>query len=237
MRQQIKTGISGLDDLLVGGIPKNNCVLVAGSAGTGKTVLTQQFLFNGAKQGENGIYICLVEAADSVISNMSSFKFYDQKIMDTDKVKVVNITKNIRLKGLDFDDISGVLDIIREMIEESGAKRVVIDSITAVCQNIEEKDKIRDLIMELGFMLRYLDCTTMIISEIPPQTFQYSMFGVEEFIADGVILLSDFERKGELIRTLQVIKMRGIAHSRNKQVLKIMEEGINLLPMFKADVQ
>jgi KaiC/GvpD/RAD55 family RecA-like ATPase len=96
---------------------------------------------------------------------------------------------------------------------------------------------VRDFVFELGYQLMYLECTTIMISEIPPQTFKYSMFGVEEFIADGVILLSEFERKGELIRALQVIKMRGVAHSRNKYAMKILDEGINLIPMFKAGVE
>jgi circadian clock protein KaiC len=85
--------------------------------------------------------------------------------------------------------------------------------------------------------LMYLDCTSILISEIPPLTFKYSMFGVEEFIADGVIMLSEFERKGELLRALQVIKMRGINHSRNKHVMEILREGITLVPMFKAGIE
>ena len=82
----------------------------------------------------------------------------------------------------------------------------------------------------------YLECTTLLVSEIPPQTFKYSIFGVEEFIADGVILLTEFERKGDLIRALQVIKMRGINHSRNKHVMEILDDGITLIPLFKAGI-
>jgi len=236
MDERIKTGIIGLDDILMGGVPRGNCVLLAGSAGTGKTVLSQQFLFKGAKTGDNGAYISLVEPADKIIKNMSAFTFYDQTLVDNNNVKVVDMTKDMRLRGLDFDDIAGLVAVIKDIIEDNNSKRVVIDSITALCENIQQKNKIRDFIMELGFELMYLGCTTLMISEIQPQTFKYSVYGIEEFIADGVILLSDFERKGELIRSLQVIKMRGVGHSRNKQVMKIMEEGINLLPMFKAGV-
>ena len=236
MIEQVKTGIEGLDDILNGGIPRGSAVLVSGSAGTGKTVLCQQFLFNGALAGENGVYISLVETTDSIIKNTKEFTFYDQKSVDEKKVRVVDMTKDIRLRGLDFNDIPELIGIIRDIIEETNAKRVAIDSITAFCQNIGDKEKMRDFVMELGFQLRYLECSSLMVSEIPPQTFTYSVFGIEEFIADGVILLSEFERKGELIRSLQVIKMRGIAHSRNKQVLKIMDEGIRLLPMFKAGV-
>jgi len=237
MADKVKTGISGLDDILMGGIPRGNCVLLAGSAGTGKTVLSQQFLFKGASSGDNGSYISLVEPADKIIKNMKAFTFYDPKMVTDNNVKVVDMTKDMRLRGLDFDDIAGLVSVIKDIVEDNNSKRVVIDSITALCENIQHKNKIRDFILELGFELMYLECTTILISEISPQTFKYSVYGIEEFIADGVVLLSDFERKGELIRTLQVIKMRGVGHSRNKQVMKIMDEGINLLPMFKAGVE
>jgi circadian clock protein KaiC len=237
MAEQLKTGIKGLDDILLGGIPRSHSVLLAGSCGTGKTVLAQQFLFQGARDGENGVYISLVEPMDKILRNMSAFRFYDQQTVDDGRVTILDMTQDARLRGIEFSNIEGLLSIIRGIIEEKDGKRVVIDSVTALCESIGEKSRIRDFILEMGFQLMYLECTTMMISEIPPQTFKYSMFGVEEFIADGVILLSEFERKGDLIRALQVIKMRGIAHSRNKQVMKIMEEGINLVPMFKAGVE
>jgi circadian clock protein KaiC len=237
MGEQVKTGVKGLDDILVGGIPRGHCVLLAGSCGTGKTVMAQQFLFQGAREGERGVYISLVEPMDKIVKNMNAFRFYDQQMVDEGKASIVDMTQDARLRGIEFTNIEGLLSIIRGIIEEKDAGRVVIDSITALCESIGEKSKIRDFILELGFQLMYLECTTVMISEIPPQTFKYSMFGIEEFIADGVILLSEFERKGELIRALQVIKMRGIAHSRNKYVMKIMDEGINLIPMFKAGVE
>jgi circadian clock protein KaiC len=232
-----KTGVVGLDDILLGGIPRGNCVLLAGSAGTGKTVLSQQFLFTGANEGENGIYLSLVEPHDQIIKNISQFGFYKPELVDRGAVTVKDLTKDIRIKGVDFSDIQSLSDTIKEIIEEADAKRVVIDSITAFCQNISEPTKIRDFILELGYQLKYLETTTILISEVPPQKFVYSMYGIEEFIADGVILLSDIERTGDLIRSLQVIKMRGINHSRNKHVMKIMDDGIGILPMFKSGTE
>lgn len=237
MPEQLKTGVDGLDTILEGGVPKGHVILLAGSCGTGKTVLCQQFLFEGGRAGEKGVYISLVEPTEKIIANMCNFSFFDQSLVDAGTVKIVDMMQDARLRGIEFNNIEGLLSIIRGIIEDNEAQRVVIDSITALCENIQEKNMIRDFILELGFQLMYLGCTTVLISEIPPQTFKYSVFGIEEFIADGVILLSEFERKGELIRALHVIKMRGVAHSRNKHVLKIMDEGINLVPMFKAGVE
>jgi circadian clock protein KaiC len=237
MPDLVETGVRGLDEILTGGIPRGHCVLLAGSCGTGKTVLCQQFLFNGANNGESGVYISLAEPSDKIRKNMSSFTFCDEKAIEDGRVRIIDMTQDVRLKGLDFENVEGLVEVVKDIIVETNAKRVVIDSITALCENIGDKAKIRDFILEMGFQLMYLGCTTIMISEIPPQTFKYSVYGIEEFIADGVILLTDFERKGDLIRALQVIKMRGVAHSRNKQVMKILDEGVNLLPMFKAGVE
>jgi circadian clock protein KaiC len=129
------------------------------------------------------------------------------------------------------------MNLMRGVIQDSKAERVVIDSITALSGSLGEEARIREFIFELGFQLTVIGCTTIMISEVPPMTFKYSPHGVEEFIADGIFLLTEFERKGDLIRALQVIKMRGTKHSRNKYVLKILENGINLVPLFKAGIE
>jgi len=234
MTEQIKTGITELDDILNGGIPKGSSVLLSGSCGTGKTILAEQFLFYGAKEyDEIGIYISLSEPRDKIIANLEPFKFYDPKLIEEDKIKILDITQDARLINLEPLTVSGIINMVSSIIRDSGAQRVTLDSITAICNSLESERNIREFIFELGLQLGYLDCTTIFISEVPPMKFQYSVYGVEEFIADGVILLMEHEEKGDLIRTLQVVKMRGVNHSRNKQVLQITEKGIVLKPMFE----
>ncbi len=234
MVDQIKTGIIELDEILDGGIPRGNSVLLSGSCGTGKTILAEQFLFQGARESnETGIYISLSEPRDRIIMNLEPFKFYDPKLIEEDKIKVLDITQDARLVNLEPLTVNGIINMISSIIRDSEAQRVVIDSITAICNSLGNERNIREFIFELGLQLGYLDCTTIFISEIPPMNFQYSVYGIEEFIADGVILLREMEDKGDLIRTLQVVKMRGVNHSRNKQVLQITENGIVLKPMFE----
>lgn len=233
MVRKIKTGIEGLDSLLGGGIPQGHSVLLAGSCGTGKTILSQEFLFTGAKEGENGIYITLSESRDKMIRNMEEFNFFDTDIVESNKIKIVDMTQDARLMNLEPLTVNGIMNMITSIIRDSKAERVVIDSITAICNILSDDKSIRELLFELGLQLQYLDCTTIFISEIPPMKFQYSVFGIEEFISDGVILLSEFEDKGDLIRTLQVVKMRGVGHARNRQIMQITKEGIELKPMFE----
>ena len=169
-----------------------------------------------------------------MIANLESFSFYDAKLMEQNKIKIVDITQDARLMNLEPLTVNGVMNMISSIIRDSEAKRVVIDSVTAICNSLGTEKNIRDFLFELGLQLEYLDCTTLFISEVPPMEFTYSVFGVEEFIADGVILLREHEDKsGNLIRTLQVVKMRGVNHSRARNVMEITKDGIQLKPMFE----
>lgn len=234
--KQLKTGVPELDDILGGGIPQGHCVLLSGSCGTGKTILSQQFLFAGAKdQQEPGIYISLSESEDKMVDNLKEFTFFDHKLLNEGKVKILDITQDARLMNLEPLTVKNILNMISSLIRDFAAKRVVIDSITSICDSLGNEQKVRDFVLELGLQLQYLDCTTILISEVPPQKLKYSVFGVEEFIADGVILLKEEEHKADLLRTLQVIKMRGVGHSRAKRLLEISKKGISLKPWFEFE--
>jgi len=230
----MKTGIEGLDNILGGGIPKGQSVLLAGSCGTGKTILCQQFLFTGAKEfNETGVYITLSESRDRMLKNLESFEFYDKELIESDKIKIVDITQDARLMNLEPLTVKGIMNMVTSIIRDSDAKRVVIDSVTAICNSLGNERNVRDFLFELGLQMQYLDCTSIFISEIAPMKFQYSVFGVEEFITDGVILMREHEEKGDLIRTLQVVKMRGVSHSRNRHIVEISTKGVELKPMFE----
>ncbi|MBN2251009.1 MAG: AAA family ATPase [Candidatus Altiarchaeota archaeon] len=234
MVERIKTGIESLDNLLEGGLPKSHCVLLAGSCGTGKTILCQQFLFTGARESdETGIYISLSESREKMIGYLEQFEFYDKALLDSNRIRIVDITQDSRLMNLEPLNVKSIMNMIVSVIRENNARRVVIDSVTAICNSLQDASEIREFLFELGLQLQYLDCTTILISEVPPMAFQYSVFGIEEFITDGVILMRELENKGDLLRTLQVVKMRGVAHSRNRNILEISTRGIELKPMFE----
>lgn len=238
-RNLSKTGIEVLDNIFGGGIPSGHTVLLAGSSGTGKTILAQEFLFNGAKLNEKGMYISLVETKENMEKNIQDFKFYDKKAVDSGLITILDLKEISELKQPVFPPKKGIdpnliLSVIRENIAINGVKRVVIDSITAVCQAISGKDEMREFLYTMQSMLSVFGCTTILISEILPTKFVYSVFGVEEFISDGIILLMEHPRKGEMLRTLQVMKMRGINHSRIKHAMKITSDGIELAPMMEG---
>src|SRR4030042_4850694 len=235
-----KTGIEELDLQVSGGIPAGSTVLMVGSSGSGKTTLCMQFLINGAKKGERGVFFTITEPLFKLTKNMEGFDFYDKKLIESGMVNLIDLRIISERLGLDtekytVEDASALLDILRDIADELNVKRLVIDSITALCYRLQTPEMIRDFIFKLGSSLAAMKCTTFLPSEVPPRIFHYSQYGIEEFISDGIMFLGDVERKGDLIRTFQLVKMRGASHDRTKTAMLIStKNGVELETLLRS---
>jgi circadian clock protein KaiC len=235
-----KTGIEELDFQMSGGIPTGNSVLVTGCSGSGKTTLCMQFLFNGARHNERGAFFTITEPLFKLTKNLEGFHFYEKKLIESGMVNIIDLRIISERLGLDtekytVEDAGALLDILKDIANELDVKRLVIDSITALCYRLQTREMIRDFIFKLGTSLAMMNCTTLLTSEVPPRTFKFSQYEIEEFISDGIIFLGDVERKGDLLRTLQVVKMRGTSHTRAKFSMNIStDRGIEIVPLLKT---
>lgn len=233
-----RTGIEALDNILTGGIPKGNTVLLSGACGTGKTTISMEFLVNGVRMGEGGAFISVTEPIPKLVENMNTLDFFDKKMIKEGKLHLFDLSVIYDRLGLEekdytLEDMDALLGAIEDIVDELAVSRLAIDSVTAICFQLQTKPKIRNFIFKLGKFLSVFGCTTFLISEITPGEQIYSVYGVEEAIADGIIMLGNIERKGDLLRTLQVIKMRGTYHSRAKYIMDLTTEGITLTPLLK----
>jgi len=241
-KSRCKTGISQLDSELSGGIPLGATVLLCGGSGVGKTTLSMQFLANGTKIDEKGVFFTASETLEKLKQHQGSYDFFDEKLIKSGKLSIIDLWSISDRLGLSperytADEANILFEVIRDITKELGAKRLIIDSITSLCYRLHTREMIRDFIFKLGSSLTVMNCTTIMTAELPPQVFRYSTYDIEEFIADGIIYLGDIERKGDLIRTLQIIKMRGTSHGRTKFALNMSSKnGIEISPMLKSNI-
>lgn len=238
-RERCLTGIEGLDSILSGGIPRHNTVLVTGSCGTGKTSLSLEFLLHGAQDGEKGLYVAATEAPEKMMESMIPYDFFEKKWVEEKKIAFLDLHdlyEDAKVEGPDLDakGSEALVKAIVRAVKERKAQRLVIDSITSICARLQTEDRIREFIKGLGRGLAKVGCTALLVSEVPAGAHVYSPYGVEEAVVDGVVLLGNLERRGDLLRTLQVVKMRGTTHSRAKYILELTSCGVLLAPLLKG---
>jgi len=229
-KNRVPTGIDGLDPLIEGGFPRGSLVLLAGNPGTGKTIFGMQFLYKGAEDfGENGIYVSFAENEDTIVHNISRLFGRDlrRKQEVNGKVRILDFT-TVTEKGL-----STVLEMILEEVTRLEAKRLVIDSFSAMAQAFKEPIEARIIIHNiLGKLVRQLKCTTILIVEVPTGSEKIGI-SIEEFVADGVIVLRKDDCDGRLVREVEIPKLRGTKVERQK-FLFTLNEGFRVFPPFSV---
>jgi circadian clock protein KaiC len=227
--ERTKTGIPGLDELLHGGIPKGSNVLVAGGAGTGKTILTTQFLYNGATQyGEAGLFVTLEGNVRDIAWNMESFQWDIKSLQDQGMLTIYRLNLGLADKTTIQDKIEEQLMEIEKEVKEINAKRLVVDSTTVFGAYLDPSI-LRTTLFQFTDRLKNMGCTTLLTSETQPTKTVFSAYGVEEFVADGIIALYFTPPN----RSLFIRKMRGTAHDKDPHPLEFTANGVAVNPRDK----
>ena len=223
------TGIAGLDNLIGGGFQKGSLIMLAGSPGTGKTVLATKFLSTGVTDfDEPGIYVSFGENKESLRENMTKqFGPEFGRSLHSEKIKFLEFVVMTDV-GLE-----AILTSILDEIKSTGAKRLVIDSYSAMAQLFKEGESRTVLHAVLGGPIREAGCTTIVICEGLPDDLNIGS-RVEEFVADGVILLGAQEVDGRPIRSIDILKMRGSRLEKTKCVFTL-DRGFEVFEAIRAD--
>ena len=234
--KRVKTGIPGMDEILNGGFPKRNVVLLAGGPGTGKTIFGMQYLWAGiSRYDEPGIYVALEEHPVQVRINMEQFGWDVRPYEENGKFAVVDgftagigeAAKREKYVVRAPDDVQTLVDVIRTAIRDIGAERVVVDSVTTLY--LTKPVVARNTVLQIKKVLSGMGCTAILVSQVSVTDRGFGGPGVEH-AADGIIRLDLEEVKGELQRSLIVWKMRGTAHSMRRHPFEITSEGIKVFP-------
>ena len=235
MTERIKTGIPGMDEILYGGIPKRNVVLLSGGPGTGKSIFSYQYLWNGLRMGEPGVFVALEEHPVQVRINMAQFGWdvrpYERQgmfaIVDAFTGGIGEAAKKERYVVPDPEDVGMLIDVLKQAIRDVGAVRAAIDSVSTLY--LAKPVLARRTVMLLKRVLSGLGVTSILVSQVSVTERGFGGPGVEH-AADGIIRLDLDEVNGELIRSLIVWKMRGTRHSMKRHLFEITDKGIVVYP-------
>jgi circadian clock protein KaiC len=225
------TGIQGLDEITVGGLPKGRTTLVCGSAGCGKTMFAMEFLVRGAQQyGEPGVFVSFEESAEDLAQNVASMGF-DLKALAARKKLLIDHVRVVRseIEETGNFDLEGLFIRVGLAIDSIGAKRVVLDTLEALFGGFSNTGILRAEIRRLFEWLKQKGVTAVVTGERGDGTL--TRHGLEEYVSDCVILLDHRVVNQLTARRLRIVKYRGSVHGTDEYPFLIREKGISVIPI------
>ncbi len=217
---RVKSGVPGIDEVLHGGIPEGNLVVIAGGPGSGKTSFGLQFLYEGAKnQGEPGVFISLEEEPERLIKNAKGLGFDFEPLIKEGKVLIIKSA---------MYQLNTLFSNIKEVVRKMKAKRLVIDPGALLRLFFETEIEVRKAFVDLAGLLKKMDITPLITTDFSLEAGK--QFEMEEYAADGVILLYHTRIGNIYQRMIAILKMRGTSHSEKVHPFKIGYGGIMVYP-------
>jgi circadian clock protein KaiC len=226
--EKLPTGIPSFDLIADGGLPKNRTTLVSGTAGSGKTVFGVQFLAAGIRDaGEGGVFVTFEEAPADVRANMSGFGWDLAKWEAEGKLAFVDASPDPDHDVVESGsyDLSALLARIENAVKRVDAKRVTVDSLGAVFTQFAEQSVVRRELFRIASALKRMGVTALLTAERTEDYGGIARFGVEEFIADNVMVLRNVLEEEKRRRTIEILKFRGTPHQKGEFPFTIVSNG------------
>lgn len=240
MMAKVATGIRGFEDISFGGLPRGRATLVSGSSGSGKTIFSCQFLAEGILQfDEPGVFVTFEENVEDLKKNVQSFGWDIQKFEKENKWCFVDasIAFNNETRVVGEYDLGALLARIEGAIKQVKAKRVVLDSIGSLFHYFEDPSTIRRELYKILYALKKKNVVVLITSERLEEYGSVSRFGVEEYIADNVLILRNVLENEKRRRTIEILKYRGSLHSMGEQSFVISPStGFQIIPLTRLQL-
>jgi circadian clock protein KaiC len=225
--ERVKTGILELDEMLGGGFMSGDAVLIAGSAGSGKTTLALQYLVNGVTQfGDRGIYVTFEELPNQIYRDAKSFGWDLRKLEEENKLRLICTSPNLLMQ-------EGGENILDESIKEIQPQRIVVDSLSHLQMYVPESE----LRKETYRLIMYLKTKRLssVLTWESPQIVGQSLSVTEagmSFLVDGIVLLRYVEIESSMHKALAILKLRGSDHSKELREFMITSQGIKVAAPF-----
>jgi KaiC/GvpD/RAD55 family RecA-like ATPase len=235
----LKTEILGLDELFSeGGIPKGNSVLVAGGPGTGKSILCRQICYNLVSKGKKCMYVSFEESTERIVRSMESFGWDAKKYIENGNLLIqkINPLDILRMKFGSIGGSGSATELsykIKPLVipKDFQPEIIAVDSLTAIIEASVSKDKnYRVYLQQLFGFFEETGATSLLITETEPLPTRYSESGIEEFLADGIIVLYNIQKKDARENAIEILKMRYGKHEKKIVLMEITEKGIKVYP-------
>lgn len=233
------SGVPGFDELLENGIPRGTSVLIAGGAGSGKTIFSLQVMNNAALSGEKGLYISLEESEDRLKKHMHNFgwdpeRFEKNGLIRIKRVDPFEIARDVEalLSAAKGELKMNIAELGEIIPRDFKPKWIFIDSLTALSAAFkDDTDSYRIYIEQLFRYFERLGVTSFLISETEQIPTKFSKTGVEEFLADAVIVLYSIKRDNIRENAIEILKLRGAKHQKKIVAMQIIDgKGIIVYP-------
>lgn len=228
------TGIKGFDGVTEGGLPRNRTTLLAGSPGSGKTLLGINFLINGATRfKEPGIFMSFEETEDEIYKDVASLNVNLKGLVSRKQILIdcVLLERNDVQKNGEFN-LEGIFIRLERAIDAIGAKRVVLDSIESLFAGVTDAGILRLEIKRLFRWLKEKQVTAVVTGELGPAS--YTRHGLEEYVSDCIVFLDNRVQNQIATRRIRIVKYRGSDHGTNEYPFVIDEEGLSVIPITSA---
>ena len=235
--EKTPTGINGLDNITYGGLPKGRTTLVYGSAGSGKTLMAMEFLVQGAeKYGDPGVFMAFEETAEDLAENFASlgFDLEDLEVRNKLIVDYVRIDKS-EIEETGEYDLEGLFIRLGLAIDSIGAKRVALDTLEVLFSGFQNEAILRSELRRLFRWLKDRGVTAIVTGERGEAAL--TRYGLEEYVADCVILLDNRMEEQIATRRLRIVKYRGSKHGTNEYPFLIEEDGISVMPITSLSLE
>lgn len=239
--RKIPTGIVGFDFIADGGLPRGRTALVTGSAGSGKTIFANQFLAEGIRRhNEGGVFVTFEERPADIRHNMISFGWEIDEWERDGKWAFVDAAPDPALEIIivgDYD-FGALLARIEHKVREVDAKRVVLDSIGAIFTQFHNASRVRHELFRIASALREMGVTTILTAERIEEYGPIARHGIEEFVADNVIILRNVLEDEKRRRTIEILKFRGTTHRKGEYPFTVIKnQGIITIPLSAMELK
>jgi circadian clock protein KaiC len=232
--EKIATGISSFDVISKGGLPRNRTTLISGTAGSGKTIFAVQFLAAGIAAGKSGVFVTFEESAADIRKNMLSFGWDLERWESEGKLAFVDASPDPTIETIESGkfDLGALLARVQHAVKKVGAERVSVDSLGAVFSQFSDTSTVRTELFRIASGLKALGVTAIMTAERTEDYGPIARFGVEEFIADNVMILRNVLEGETRRRTIEILKFRGCDHQKGEYPFTIVPDGgIIVIPL------